>query len=132
MLSNILASTHHHVREASDAIQDQLNRIMDPQPSELNDGDSAQWAAGLLYAYSGQETDVRNYLVGCSVQNDNLDQKLWNAYYRYSNGEWENGNRRIMNSERFFRVSMRDCPETNDSFDELSDKAHAFFGQEGW
>ena len=56
--------------------------------TQLNDGDSAQFAAGILYAVSGQmipESDLA-YIIDCSVQNEHLDHDLTRAFYYYSAG----------------------------------------------
>ena len=41
--------------------------------STLPSDASSQYYAGLLYAYSAQLVDERDYIVGCSVQIDELD-----------------------------------------------------------
>ena len=64
MLSNIFATAHHSLVRAQDSVQhlDDYSCWKDP----LNEGDTAQWAAGLMYAYTKQESDIRDYLVGCA------------------------------------------------------------------
>ena len=100
--------------------------------NDLVEGDSAQWAAGLLYAYTQQETDARDYLVECSTQIDRLDIKLQRAYSKYGAESYTSGNKEIRNTEPYFRSSMADCAETNDAFEEMADRAHTFFDTDGW
>ena len=58
MLANLLAKMHHSGHAAIDRVQDiDVIAKMFNDSNDLNDGDSAQWAAGLLYATSGQTID---------------------------------------------------------------------------
>ena len=34
---------------------------------------TAQFYSGLLYAYTGQHVDERDYIVDCAIQSDDLD-----------------------------------------------------------
>ena len=81
MLSNLLAKMQHTTHAAVDRVQniDMIANMFNPA-NDLNEGDSAQWAAGLLFATSKQTIDARDYLVGCSTWNTRLDQKLERAY----------------------------------------------------
>ena len=106
---------------------DQFEAIVD-----LQEGDSAQWYAGVLYAYSGQTNDSRDYLVGCSVQVEKLDNKLARAYKKYGKEQYSRGNWKISKTEDFFRESMAACDDTNDVFEEIASKAHDFFAQDNW
>ena len=99
---------------------------------DLQEGDSAQWAAGLLYAYSKQTNDSRDYIVGCSVQVDKLDKRLARAYKKYGKGQSHRGNWLISMTEDLFRESMAACDDTNPDFEELAEQAHDFFAQENW
>ena len=138
MLADILATTQHAHKEANQASQalDYFQDLVVVGESRmlqdlrvLNEGDSAQWMAGFMYAYTGQTEDVRDYIVDCSRQISGIDKKLARAYKRYANGNFEGGNIPIVASENAFRRSMRDCDETNDLFEEIVDTAKTFFAQ---
>ena len=132
MLANLLAETHGFLLNAKDSAQslDIYERIFDV--NDLKEGDSAQWAAGLLYAYTSQKTDARDYLLTCSTQSDRLDIKLQRAYDKYEAENYTSGNKEIRNTETYFRTSMADCAETNPTFEEMASRAHDFFDTEGW
>ena len=99
----------------------------------LREGDSAQFAAGLLYAYLGQVEDDRDEIVACSEQIDRLDTKLVRAFEKYEVDNYSSGNKEIRNTEPYYRSSMANCPDRiNDLFEEMADKSHNFFNQEGW
>ena len=80
--------------------------------NDLVEGDSAQFAAGILYAGSGQFIDERDYLVGCSKQRDGLDNKLEGAYEAYSTGDMKLGNRKMKRAILKYRYSMQECTDT--------------------
>ena len=98
----------------------------------LKPGDSANWAAGLLYAYTKQFSEDREYILSCSIQVDKLDTKLARAYKKYGKEEYESGNQKMMRAEKFFRESMTSCENTNEMFEEMAQTAHDFFAQENW
>ena len=110
MLAEILAANQHPVIDSFKSFD--INEFIprgDIDIRVLNPGDSAEWAAGLMYAYTGQTVDVRDALVECSTQNAKLDQRLGRAYARYGRGNYKTGNQAIRNSERFYRQSMKGC-----------------------
>ena len=72
----VIAEAPVHQHQKNDSYQGDI----------LNVGDSAEFAAGMIYAYSGQTSDVRDYLVECSVHNDHLDKHLTRAFFYYSDG----------------------------------------------
>ena len=86
-----------------------------------------------MYAYTGQTFEQTEYLVECSRQITGLDKKLARAYKRYARDEdfdiFSTGHVPIINAERVFRRSMRDCDDTNALFEEIVDTAHTFFDQ---
>ena len=84
MLANFIQNTFAAVQMQTDATVNQINSTA--HGWDLNAGDSAEFAAGMIYAYSGQTSDVRDYLVECSVQVPELDSHLTNAFYFYSDG----------------------------------------------
>ena len=132
MLAELVATTTA-VQSLTDAPRfmiDDFNPMGDIK--QLNAGDSAEWAAGVMYAYTGQTVDIRDKLVACSVQNDDLDTKLGKAYKRYGNENYDGGNKAMVNSEQFWRISMAKCDETNDQFDAMFTYAHTFFGADDW
>ena len=99
---------------------------------DLQEGDSAQWAAGLLYAYSKQTNDSRDYIVGCSVQVDKLDKRLARAYKKYGKGQYLRGDFWMALTKDQFRESMAACDDSNPDFEELAENVHAFFAQYNW
>ena len=126
---------HQHDEPAEFSLAGLFEQDWEEGPFEiidLQEGDSAQWAAGLLYAYTKQETDARDYIVGCSAENDKLDTKIARAYKKYGKEDYDGGNIKIARAEKFFRVSMADCEETNETFEEMAQWAHDFFGDESW
>ena len=82
----------------------------------LIEGDSAQFAAGSLYAASNQYIDKRAYLVGCSKHDDELDQLLEDAFAAFNKGDTDTGTSKINDSEDHFETSMKSCSDTNDYF----------------
>ena len=76
----------------SDSMLKKLNLSSGVDCSDLPADASAHWYAGLLYAYSYQTVDERDYLLECSEQRDELDQKLVSAYNAYNDGQYKKGN----------------------------------------
>ena len=141
MLAELLASTQHAISQATDVARENLpmtDLTLDDLfelPSDfvaLSEGDTAEWAAGFLYAYSGQTVDARDYIVECSVQVPRLNRNLSRAYRRYGRENYEGGNQVMMNSQDLWRKSMAACEETNGQFDEIVDAADQFFAQDDW
>lgn len=136
MLSNLLAEAHNMVHKATDAAQDIdfFNKIFhkNAMNDDLVSGDSAQWAAGLLYAYTSQNVDARDYIVSCSQPNDRLDSKLEKAFEYYNADNNTSGNQNIRDTEPYYRRSMMMCDETNHYFEDMASKAHDFFAQDDW
>ena len=112
MLAEILAANQHPVMDSFKGFD--MNEFI-PRGGqdirELNAGDSAEWAAGVMYAYTGQTVDVRDALVECSTQVEKLDLRLGRAYKRYGKGKYQGGNKAIKNSERFYRESTAGCDD---------------------
>ena len=134
MFAELLTTTQHAVSQVADAAKnfdfDDVHMHRDIR--ELNAGDSAEWAAGVMYAYSGQKSDVRDYLVGCSTQDARLDKRLARAYKRFGNEKYDKGNNSIQNTESRYRKSMVGCDETNEQFEAMFSAVHAFFDADGW
>ena len=80
-------------------------------------GDTAQFAAGALYALSGQYIDERDYIVGCSKWLAELDYQMQEGYVAYTEENWDRANNMIKNSEPYWEDSMVDCSRTNPYFD---------------
>ena len=80
--------------------------------SDLPMDASAQWYAGLLYAFQYQEEDHRDYIVECSYQRDDLDHKLEEAFGDYNDEKYKDGNQMMRSTENLFRKSMVDCCDT--------------------
>ena len=66
------------------------------------------------------------------MQNARLDIKLERAYESYHAESWESANKSIRDTEPYYRDSMEACTETNAFFEEMADRAHDFFDQDGW
>ena len=73
------------VAAKSDSLFKKLNLISSNiNTSSLPEDASSHWYAGLLYAYTYQEVDERDYILECSSQRDELDTKLISAYNAYN------------------------------------------------
>ena len=135
MLANILAKAHlpSVFHQASDAFKTKIGlKRFDENDSDLPEDASAQWFAGLLYAYTYQVVDQRDYIVGCTHQRDELDAKLQEAYGHYVVAEYEDGNSSMKDTENEFRRSMRHCHDTHQYFDKIVDDSHDFFALSNW
>ena len=55
-------------------------------PEPLDQGDSAKWFAGALYALSGQTISISDSLVECTKQDTVVDNRLSKAFWRFSPG----------------------------------------------
>ena len=132
MLADLLATAHNLAHKATDTVQDSdifqkiFHKESDAMVNGLNAGDSAQFAAGLLYAYSGQTVDARDYLVSCSMQNPGLDDKLVSAFDYYNDKNITSGNKNMRDTEPYYRRSMIMCDETNQYFEDMSSAAQDF------
>ena len=73
---------------------------------------SAQFYSGFLYAYTGQSVDKRDYIVGCSVQMDALDDELTRVYSDPDDSYAGRGSSYLMGTGPLYEVSMADCDET--------------------
>ena len=98
----------------------------------LNAGDTANFAAGVLYALSGQYIDEQDYLQDCSVQSEKLDWYLQKSYNNYQRGWFRKANGFVEDSEDYWSDSMADCSRTNPYFSQISDHVHNFFETDGW
>ena len=132
MIADFLAN-HHTMFEVNDSFK-HMNQIMSHKGiKELSAGDSAEWAAGVMYAFTGQTVDVRDALVECSTEVDKLDLRLGKAYKRYGNSKFVGGNKAIVRSEQWFRESMANCDEDiMEQFEAMVGKAYDFFDADGW
>ena len=95
-------------------------------------GDTAQFAAGALYALSGQYIDERDYLPECSEQNKDLDEHLVKAFESYIKKDYEMANKIAADTEKSLFMSMKDCDKTNPFFYVYSDNIHKFFEADDW
>ncbi len=109
-----------------------LAGLEDSATTDLTDGDTAQFAAGVLYAASNQTIDERDYIVSCSVSNERLNTKLSNAFVDYNAGNLKAGNQKMRNIDRGYRRSMANCTETNEYFSRIDAQSDAFLNQEAW
>ena len=134
MLANFAAQAHIHsfLPQATDAAKnlDFYKRLF--HDSDLPEDASAQWYAGLLYAYQYQVEEHRAYLKDCSKQSDHLDSHLEGAFGEYHDERYKNGNMIMASTEDLFRESMHYCAETNDLFEEMVQKSHDFFDRSDW
>ena len=132
MLPNVITQIETATHIAIDAVlrHDFVGEA--EKKTDLVLGDSAQFAAGLLYAYSNQTVDARDYLVKCSTQVNKLDNKLEKAFTSYTAEDYHMGNYAFRKMEDPFRRSMVDCHDTNQYFEEIASTAHTFFEQYVW
>lgn len=98
----------------------------------LVNGDSAQFASGYLYAGSDQLVDKRDYIVGCTKHNDELDQILEDAFAAFNKNDMKTGTKKIQESGDPFNKSMASCDETNDYFATMGAEDAAFFNSKDW
>ena len=77
------------ISEKSEALFKKLNLSSGNDNRDLPDDASAQWYSGLLYAYSYQWVDERDYIVGCTVNRRELDNKLIQAYNSYNDEQYK-------------------------------------------
>ena len=77
------------ISEKSEALFKKLNLSSGIDNRDLPDDASAQWYSGLLYAYSYQEVDERDYIVECTVNRRQLDNKLIQAYNSYNDEQYK-------------------------------------------
>ena len=77
------------ISEKSEALFKKLNLSSGIDNRDLPDDASAQWYSGLLYAYSYQEVDERDYIVECTVNRRELDNKLIKAYKAYTDEQYK-------------------------------------------
>ena len=101
----------------SDSMLKKLNLSSGVYGSDLPPLASAHWSAGLLWAYTYEWIDMRQYLLECSQPNDEVNHKLSMAYQKYEDGDYKSGNIFMMDSENDFRQSMTDCFRTNGYFE---------------
>ena len=94
------------ITEKSNALFQKLNLSSGVDCSDLPADASAHWYAGLLYAFTYQEVDEREYLLECSEQRDELDHKLSMAYSKYNDEDYKGGNFFMEDSENDWRRSM--------------------------
>ena len=77
------------ISEKSEALFKKLNLSSGIDNRDLPDDASAQWYSGLLYAYSYQYVDERDYIVECTVNRRELDNKLVHAYNSYNDEQYK-------------------------------------------
>ena len=134
MLANLLSEAHIHsfIHKATDAAKHTEIYKKMFHDSTLPSEASAQWYAGLLYAYTYQKDDHRDYIVDCSIQIDMLDGKLVDSFGQYHDEKYKDGNQIMKDTEVLFRESMINCYETNALFEEMVSKTHHFFERSDW
>ena len=118
-------NTHFDFEQYIAGLEDEVN-------TDLTDGDSAQFAAGVLYAASNQTIDERDYIVSCSVHDERLNRRLGNAFIDYNAGNLRGGNRKMRKIDNNYRNSMANCTETNDYFERIDAQTDAFLNQKAW
>ena len=85
----------------------------------MGPGDSAQFAAGMLYAGTGQIIDKRDYMLGCFVDNDDLNSQLSMAFDFYNDGDDKNGAKAMMGAIPMYTEAMSTCTESNPYFQKM-------------
>ena len=68
---------------------------MDDLPADT----AAQFSAGMLYAWSGQTIDERDYLVSCSFECPIVKKQLSAAFDDYTAGAYRAANKHIKHCE---------------------------------
>ena len=85
--------------------------------SDLLPGDSAQFSAGVLFQATGRLVDKRDDIVACSQNMPKLDDKLAEAFYHYTEGDFDKGSKSIEESWPLWQGSLEGCDKTiNDYF----------------
>ena len=120
------------VAAKSDNMLKKLNLSSDVNASDLPEDASAHWSAGVLYAYTYQEVDARDYLLECTQQRDELDAKLISAYSHYGDEDYKGGNQYMFDAENDFRRSMADCDDPDKYFDDIVNTLHDFLDLPNW
>ena len=93
---------------------------------------SAQFSAGLLYAWSGQTIDKRDYLVNCTLPLPFVKYQLGKAFDDYNAGDLQAGNQHITRTQPLWQLSMILCPETWSDFRAMIKEKDAFFARDDW
>ena len=114
------------------AIMPELDYTHVSDEETLAEGDSALFAAGVLYAITGQVLDKQDYLLDCSVQVADLDSALISAWDDYDQDNFDAANETMYNAFDSWGVSMEACDETNRYFDALESNVEWFIGQDNW
>ena len=92
----------------------------------------AQWSAGLLYAWSGQTVDKRDYILQCTNDSPYVNRELGSAFSDYSSGEYWKGNKHMAAIQPAWQSSMIWCFATNQYFDQIRQETTLFFWQPDW
>ena len=111
---------------AGEVVHDKV--FFDALPSDT----TAQFSAGLLYAWSGQTVDKRDYLVGCTLEIPRVKRQLGKAFDDYNAGDDRAGNQHMKKATPWWQLSMVLCWETYDDFRGLIEYKDAFFARDDW
>ena len=106
--------------------------ILKDDVETLEAGDAAVFAAGILYALSGQTIDRQTYLIDCSTQSVDVDNSLISAHSDYAAEDYDSANDTVMNSWEAWGDSMENCSETNRYFDMIKANVDDFLAQDNW
>ena len=122
MIKAVDTAVHEDIKDSVNThfdFEQYIAGLEDESNTDLTDGDSAQFAAGVLYAASNQTIDERDYIVSCSIHDERLNTRLENAFIAYNAGNLKLGNRKMRKIDRNYRKSMVNCTETNDYFNRI-------------
>ena len=89
-----------------------------------------QFAAGLLYGYTDQTVDKRDYILGCNHTGPYVRHQLGKAFEAYLVGDDAKGNKHMQRAEPFWRLSMVTCFKTNKYFNKIDHEKDAFLARE--
>ena len=84
-------------------------------------GQAEQFAAGMLYAGTGQYIDKRDYILTCFVSNDDLNSQLNKAFDFYNDGDdqYKSGADAMMATVPMFTEALKNCTDTNHYFQQM-------------
>ena len=106
---------------AGEVVHDKV--FFDALPSDT----TAQFSAGLLYAWSGQTVDQRDYLVGCTLEIPRVKRQLGKAFDDYNAGDDRAGNQHMKKATPWWRLQMVTCWKTTKYFNKIDEALDTFF-----
>ena len=118
---------HSGLERAGDFAQDNFG-----DSNGLPSDTTAQFSAGLLYAWSGQTIDKRDYLVDCTIPLPRAKRQLRKAFDDYNAGDLDAGNKHMRKIQPSWQLSMILCPATWFDFRAMIKEKDDFFARDDW